>query len=156
VPEATLRQANCYYSSSDAAFADRYQARAEYARVSAGTIPLDGGWRVYSSGAGISLALTLRHFLGLTWESGALCVDPVMPGALDGMRVTTSVRLRPLEVTYRVGNSGCGVNDIVLNGEKLPFTRDANPHRRGAARVAAAAVLDRLTPSRNTLAIDLG
>jgi 1,2-beta-oligoglucan phosphorylase len=156
VPAATLRQANCYYSSSDAAFADRYQARAEYARVSSGTIALDGGWRVYSSGAGIALALTLRHFLGLTWESGALCLDPVMPGALDGMRVKTSVRLHPLEVTYRVGTSGCGVNDIVLNGEKLPFTRDANPHRRGAARVAAAAVLDRLTPSRNTLAIDLG
>ncbi len=156
VPQATLRQANCYYSSSDAAFADRYQARAEYARVGSGTIALDGGWRVYSSGAGIALALTLRHFLGLTWESGALCLDPVMPGALDGMRVKTSVRLHPLEVTYRVGASGCGVNDIVLNGEKLPFTRDANPHRRGAARVAAAAVLDRLTPSRNTLAIDLG
>jgi cellobiose phosphorylase len=156
VPTATQRQANCYYSSSDAAFADRYQARAEYARVSAGTVPLDGGWRVYSSGAGIALALTLRHFLGLTWESAALCVDPVMPGALDGMRVVTSVRLHPLEVTYRVGASGCGVNDIVLNGQRLPFTREANPHRRGAARVAAAAVLERLTSGRNTLAIDLG
>ena len=33
VPAATLRQANCYYSSSDAAFADRYQAGAEYERV---------------------------------------------------------------------------------------------------------------------------
>ena len=28
VPTATLRQANCYYSSSDAAFDDRYQASA--------------------------------------------------------------------------------------------------------------------------------
>lgn len=156
VPAATLRQANCYYSSSDAAFADRYQARAEYARIRSGTIPLDGGWRVYSSGAGIALALTLRHFLGLTWEARALCVDPVMPGVLDGMRVMTSARGYPLEVTYRVGASGSGVNEIVLNGEKLPFTREANPHRRGAARVAAEAVLDRLTRSRNTLAIDLG
>jgi cellobiose phosphorylase len=111
---------------------------------------------VYSSGAGISLALTLRHFLGLTWESGALCVDPVMPGVLDGMRVMTSVRGYPLEVTYRIGASGSGVNEIVLNGEKLPFTREANPHRRGAARLAAGAVLDRLTRGRNTLAIDLG
>ncbi|MFZ0500450.1 MAG: hypothetical protein WAM52_15070 [Steroidobacteraceae bacterium] len=156
VPMATLRQSNCYYSSSDAAFADRYQARSEYTRVRAGTIPLDGGWRVYSSGAGIALALTLRHFLGLTWESSALCVDPVLPRALDGMRVILSVRGQPLEVTYRVGTSGCGVNDIVLNGEKLRFTRAANPHRPGAARVAAPAVLDRLTRSRNTLAIDLG
>ena len=98
----------------------------------------------------------LRHFLGLTWESAGLRVDPVMPGALDGMRVMTAVRLHPLEVTYRVGTAGCGVNEILLNGERLPFTREANPHRRGAARVAAAAVLERLSRSRNTLAIDLG
>ncbi|HEV7138387.1 MAG TPA: hypothetical protein VGN43_17255 [Steroidobacteraceae bacterium] len=156
VPAATLRQANCYYSSSDAAFADRYQARTEYARICAGTIPLDGGWRVYSSGAGIALALTLRHFLGFSWESRALRLDPVMPAVLDGMRVTTSVRGYPLEVTYRVGAAGSGVHGIVLNGEQLPFTRDANPHRRGAARLAAEAVLGRLVRDRNTLAIDLG
>ena len=156
VPTATLRQANCYYSSSDAAFTDRYQASAEYARIRGGTIPLDGGWRVYSSGAGIALALTLRRFLGLSWETRALCVDPVMPAALDGMRVMTSVREYPLEVTYRVGPSGSGVNEIVLNGEKLPFARESNPHRRGAARVTGAAILDRLTRNRNVLAIDLG
>jgi cellobiose phosphorylase len=156
VPTATLRQANCYYSSSDAAFADRYQARAQYARIQDGTIPLDGGWRVYSSGAGISLALTLRRFLGLTWEARDLCIDPVMPGALDGMRVMTSLRGRPIEVTYRVGAAGCGVNAIALNGEKLPFTCAANPHRRGAAQVSAGQVLDRLGRTRNALAIDLG
>jgi 1,2-beta-oligoglucan phosphorylase len=156
VPAATLRQANCYYSSSDAAFADRYQARAEYARIRDGTISLDGGWRVYSSGAGIALALTLRRFLGITWEARALCVDPVIPGVLDGMRVKTSMRGHPLEVTYRVGASGNGVNEIVFNGERLPFTRAPNPHRRGAVRVAAGAVLDRLNRNRNTLAIDLG
>ena len=156
VPAATLRQANCYYSSSDAAFADRYQARAQYSRVRGGTIPLDGGWRVYSSGAGIALALTLRHFLGLTWESSALCIDPVMPTALDGTRVGMSVRGYPLEVIYRIGAAGCGVNDIALNGETLPFTREANPHRRGAVRVTAAVVLERLSRKRNTLAIDLG
>ncbi|MGH8325259.1 MAG: hypothetical protein ACRET2_00690, partial [Steroidobacteraceae bacterium] len=81
---------------------------------------------------------------------------PVMPSALDGMHVTTSLRGRPLEVTYRVGPAGCGVNAIVLNGEKLPFTCAANPHRRGAARVSAGSVLDRLGRSRNALAIDLG
>ena len=156
VPTATLRQANCYYSSSDAAFADRYQAREEYARIRAGTIPLDGGWRVYSSGAGIGLALILRRFLGLTWESAGLCVDPVMPAALDGMRVMTALRAHPLEVTYRVGTSGRGVNELILNGEKLPFACAANPHRRGAARVTAGAVLDRLSGGRNRLAIDLG
>lgn len=156
VPAAALRQANCYYSSSDAAFADRYQARAEYDRVRAGTIALDGGWRVYSSGAGIALALTLRRFLGLTWDSAGLCVDPVMPGALDGMGVTLSLGGQPLEVSYRVGSEGCGVNEIALNGAKLPLSHQANPHRRGAARVSAEALTGGLRGTRNILAIDLG
>src|SRR5205823_2622030 len=72
VPTATLRQANCYYSSSDAAFDDRYQASAEYERIKRGTIDLDGGWRVYSSGAGIALGLIVRRLLGLSCESQGL------------------------------------------------------------------------------------
>jgi cellobiose phosphorylase len=159
VPTATLRQANCYYSSSDAAFADRYQAREEYTRVRDGAIPLDGGWRVYSSGAGIALGLTLRRFLGLTCEADALCLDPVMPAALDGIQVTMSLRGNPLEVTYRIGAAGCGVNGVVLNGQPLPLppsAREANPHRPGAVRVRMATVLERLRRSGNTLAIDLG
>jgi cellobiose phosphorylase len=57
---ATLRQRNAYFSSSDAAFRDRAEASAEWARVRAGTVPVDGGWRVYSSGAGIFTRLALR------------------------------------------------------------------------------------------------
>jgi 1,2-beta-oligoglucan phosphorylase len=156
VPAATLRQANCYYSSSDAAFADRYQARVEYGRIRDGTIPLDGGWRVYSSGAGIALGLILRRFLGFSHEADALCIDPVMPTDLDGMRVTLSLRGYPLEVTYRVGKAGCGVSAVVLNGRNLPLAHAANPHRSGAARVPLRAVLERLERSGNTLGIDLG
>jgi len=156
VPRATLRQANCYYSSSDAAFADRYQASAEYERVRAGTIALDGGWRVYSSGAGIALGLICRRFLGLSCEAQALCVDPVMPSALDGLQVATALLGRPLQLQYRVGKAGCGVNTIQLNDEDLSFTRDPNPHRRGAARVSMAALASQLTPARNILRIDLG
>jgi cellobiose phosphorylase len=78
VPTATLRQANCYYSSSDAAFADRYQASEEYPRIGRGSIELDGGWRVYSSGAGIALGLIIRRFLGVSPEARHVRVDPVI------------------------------------------------------------------------------
>jgi hypothetical protein len=81
VPSATLRQSNCYYSSSDAAFADRYQASAEYERVGLGAIALDGGWRVYSSGAGILFSLIVRHLFGLRLEADVLLIDPVLPPA---------------------------------------------------------------------------
>jgi len=156
VPCATLRQANCYYSSSDAAFEDRYQASAEYERVARGSVALDGGWRVYSSGAGIALGLIVRCFLGLSCESDVLRVDPVIPRALDGLRAETTLLGRPIDVRYRIGGAGCGVNEIVLNEEPLAFTCCPNPHRRGAALVAMATVLERLAVGRNILTIDIG
>ena len=156
VRSATLRQANCYYSSSDAAFEDRYQASAEYHRVAQGTVALDGGWRVYSSGAGIALGLIVRCFLGLSCESQAVRIDPVIPSALDGLRVQTSLMGRPIDVSYRVGTAGCGVNAIVLNEQAVIFSRDCNPHRPGAALVAMATVRERLSGERNVLRIDIG
>ena len=156
VPSATLRQANCYYSSSDAAFDDRYQASEEYGRVARGTIALDGGWRVYSSGAGIALGLTIRRFLGLSCEATILRVDPVIPPALDSLRVEMTLRGRPLQVSYQVGKSGCGVTEVSLNGRALSFTTEANPHRRGAALVDLPAALKQLQPQQNVLTVRVG
>ena len=156
VPTATLRQANCYYSSSDAAFADRYEASEDYTRVVQGSIALDGGWRVYSSGAGIALGLILRRFLGLSCEATVLRVDPVIPHRLDGLRVELTLLGHRVEVTYRIKGAGCGVNAVSMNGHPLRFTQAPNPHRRGAALVAKTAVTERLTAGRNTLLVDLG
>ncbi|SFB72552.1 GH36-type glycosyl hydrolase domain-containing protein [Tropicimonas isoalkanivorans] len=61
---AALRQRNAYFSSSDAAFADRYQASAEWDRVKRGTIPVEAGWRIYSSGPGLYINMLMRHGLG--------------------------------------------------------------------------------------------
>ena len=155
VPSATLRQANCYYSSSDAAFEERYQARAEYERVARGPIALDGGWRVYSSGAGIALGLIVRRFLGLSCEAAAVGIDPVIPTELDGMRVQTALLGRPIEVQYRSRGRGCGVTSIAVNGEALPYATRANPHRRGAALVANSALIPKLSAQGNVLAIEL-
>jgi cellobiose phosphorylase len=156
VPSATLRQANCYYSSSDAAFADRYQASDEYDRVVNGTIALDGGWRVYSSGAGIALGLIVRRFLGLSVESDALSIDPVIPAVLDGLSVATALLGRKVSVRYRIRGAGCGVSTISLNDRPLVFTHAANPHRRGAARVAKDAFSQSLAADDNVLLIDVG
>ena len=155
VQPATLRQANCYYSSSDAAFADRYEASAEYRRVIEGRVALDGGWRIYSSGAGIALGLIVRRFLGLSPEASALSVDPVIAPALDGLRVTTTLLGKPIEVSYAVGAKGCGVSRIELNGRTLTFERESNPYREGAARVPIEAVTNALQAKKNRLAITL-
>ena len=64
VANAALRQRNAYFSSSDAAFADRYEASAQWPRVKAASIAAEGGWRVYSSGPGLYINVLLGHALG--------------------------------------------------------------------------------------------
>lgn len=156
VPSATLRQANCYYSSSDAAFEDRYQASAEYGRVAEGTVPLDGGWRVYSSGAGIGLALIVRRFLGLTVEARDVTLDPVIPVALNGLRVRLSLFGKSVSLSYEISGAGCGVNAVRVNGQSVPLTHDNNPYRKGAARIGRDDFVARLDRPDNTLQITVG
>jgi cellobiose phosphorylase len=73
---ASLRQRNAYFSSSDAAFQDRYQASDEWARVKANTIAVDGGWRIYSSGPGLYANMLVRHAFGLRRQFGKRIVTP--------------------------------------------------------------------------------
>jgi cellobiose phosphorylase len=156
VPVATLRQANCYYSSSDAAFSDRYQASMEYERVKRGEVNLDGGWRVYSSGPGIWTRLMLQCFLGLRKEQSLLVVDPVIPPSLDGLRVELHWGGCLMEVTYRIKAAGCGPTGVNLNGADLPYARGVNPYRPGAAEIAMGAVRERLTAGPNRFTVHIG
>ncbi len=156
VPAATLRQANCYYSSSDAAFKDRYEAFAQYDRVKKGTVPLDGGWRVYSSGPGIWTRLLIQCFLGWRPEHSALVLDPVIPKSLDGLGVEMEWEGRPMEITYRIDSFGCGPTRVTLNGTDLPFIRGANPYRTGAAEIPTPAMRERLMSGKNRLIVRIG
>jgi cellobiose phosphorylase len=139
LPQASLRQANCYFSSSDAAFRDRYQAQEEYGRVAAGQVALDGGWRVYSSGPGIGLAILAGSMLGLRREGEAVIVDPVVAPELRGLRAEVPLLGRRLQVEYQVGRDGFAPQALTLNGTRLPFTREPNPYRAGGASVPLAA-----------------
>jgi cellobiose phosphorylase len=156
VPTATLRQANCYYSSSDPAFADRYEAYQDYAKVQRGEVALEGGWRVYSSGAGIGVRLIMQCFLGIRQAQAALIIDPVIPAALDGLKVILQLAGHPVEITYQITGRGCGPTAITLNGVNLAFVREENPYRPGAARIAMDALLGAMTASDNQLTIQLG
>jgi 1,2-beta-oligoglucan phosphorylase len=155
VPSATPRQANCYYSSSDAAFADRYAAFDDYEKVKSGKIPLEGGWRVYSSGAGIGTRLIMQCFLGLRVEKPALIVDPVMPPDLDGLKASLNLEGHMIEVIYRTGRTGRGPVSIDLNGGPLDFVREENPYRTAGVRIPMASWNGRLTSGTNRLIISL-
>ncbi|HXK24846.1 MAG TPA: hypothetical protein VMS55_19405 [Myxococcota bacterium] len=156
VKSARLRQANCYTSSSDAAFADRYEASARYDEVWTGAAPVEGGWRVYSSGAGIALRLVRECLLGLRLSRAELVVDPVLACKLDGLRATALIGGRPVEVRYHVGARGYGPTSLRLDGALLPFERGENPYREAGAHVAMDALRARLREGGSVLDVDLG
>lgn len=136
VPSAAPRQANCYYSSSDAAFSDRCEAFDEYDRVHRGDVALEGGWRVYSSGAGIAVRLLVQCFLGFTIGRDHLVIDPVIPPSLDGLEATLRIGGKAVAVLYRIGPKGCGPLSVNLNGEDLDFVHEANPYRAAGVRIS--------------------
>ena len=155
VPNARLRQANCYTSSSDAEFADRYDASARYESVRTGGVAVEGGWRVYSSGAGIAVRLVRECLLGLRLRRSSIGIDPVLPRSLDGLTARVEIAGRLVELRYRVGPRGHGPESLVCNGAPLPFTRESNPYREGGAVVAIDAFRERLRDAGNELVVAL-
>ena len=156
VPMSDRRQANCYYSSSDAAFADRYEAHSRYDDIARGRVATDGGWRIYSSGPGIAIGLVVGHFLGIRQEATTLIVDPVLPTRLDGLRATLMVAQHQVELLLHVGPKGHGPVQLDLNDRRLPFTRGANSYRTGAAEVSLEAFRAALQAGVNQLVVRLG
>jgi 1,2-beta-oligoglucan phosphorylase len=90
---ASLRQRNAYFSSSDAAFQDRYQASAEWTRVKAETIAVDGGWRIYSSGPGLYVNMLIQHAFGVRRHFGERIVEPCLPASQQGLSLAWPGRL---------------------------------------------------------------
>jgi len=85
--QALPRQRNAYFSSSDAAFPDRYAATALWEQVKAGTVGVEGGWRIYSSGPGIYAKLVIGHVLGRRRKWGRRTARPLLPRALQDVTV---------------------------------------------------------------------
>jgi cellobiose phosphorylase len=91
---ASPRQRNAYFSSSHAAFPDRYRASAEWQRVKAAEVAVDGGWRIYSSGPGLSMNMLVSHALGIRRHFGERKVKPLLPRRLGRMVVEMTIEGR--------------------------------------------------------------
>jgi cellobiose phosphorylase len=133
VPQGNVRQANCYYSSSDVLFRSRYEADEHYDEVVGGARRLEGGWRVYSSGPGIYVALVVSRLLGLRIEFGKLVIDPVLARSLDGLEAVLRFRGRPVTFVYRVEGPGFGPRRLTVNGKPALFDYEENGYRQGGA-----------------------
>ncbi|WP_066461341.1 hypothetical protein [Sanguibacter suarezii] len=140
------RQRNCYYSSSDAAFTDRYDAAANFDRLREGTVGVKGGWRVYSSGPGIYLRQLVQGALGIVERAGAVVVDPVLALEDDGLTIGIDLAGAHRTVRFHVEPGGAGVR-VLADGVALDGVETAAHYRRGglslaAADLAGACVLD--------------
>ncbi|TAG08691.1 MAG: hypothetical protein EAZ42_09610 [Verrucomicrobia bacterium] len=154
VPNAAPRQSNVYFSSSDAAFADRDEASEHYQKIH-DQVPLEGGWRVYSSGAGIASRLIVQCFFGIKLDLQTCTIDPVISTLLDPLSCHLDLDGHSYKIIYRISKNGCGPKKISLNGTPLPFSRDDNPHRLGAAIIQRSDWISALIAEINLLEIDL-
>ncbi|HNY01483.1 MAG TPA: hypothetical protein PKG48_02785 [Bacteroidales bacterium] len=155
VPCGDIRQSNCYYSSSDVVFRNRYEADDRYDEIIRGNLTLRGGWRVYSSGPGIFTGLVLMRLLGLRVESEQIVIDPVMPRRLDGL--TTSLRLMkfPVTLVYRIRLGEFSPQTIHVNGSPVTFRYEENPYRAGGAIIPKEDFTRLLNTTANLIEIGL-
>jgi cellobiose phosphorylase len=150
-----IRQANCYYSSSDVAFQSRYDADERYDEIKTGKLTLRGGWRVYSSGPGIYITLIITRLLGLRSESGKIIIDPVIPESMNGLRAAIDFMGHAVTFSYQVTKDCCSPKQITVNGKPISFTYENNKYRQGGAVIEADLFLGMLNNSNNLVEITL-
>jgi cellobiose phosphorylase len=137
VSNALPRQANAFFSSSDAAFLDRRQASRQFGRLRTGRVGVKGGWRVYSSGPGIYVNQLISNVLGLRTSFDDVVIDPVLPRAADGLTFDIERDGRRVRYRYRVVGRGFSPDEVRVNGRPLPSVRASdNPYRAGGVLVA--------------------
>ncbi len=155
VGPARPRQSTTYFSSSDAAFHDRETAGRDYAQVAAGTVALEGGWRVYSSGPGLYLRLVRECLLGIRERADVVEIDPVLSPALDGLVAQVRLFGRTVEVAYSVRGAGYGATRITVDGKKLPDRRLENRYRMGGLSVQADELRNLLGPEAARIDVEV-
>ena len=105
--------------------ADIYSAPAHLGR---------GGWTWYTGAAGWMYRVTLEHVLGIRREGQYLRVEPCLPAAWPGYRVT--IRVSGAEYVIDVENSGTrgsGGRSLTLDGNavdggRIPITPNSGRH----------------------------
>ncbi|MCB2219554.1 MAG: hypothetical protein KQI35_04100 [Bacteroidetes bacterium] len=155
VPNGDWRQANCYYSSSDVTFKNRYEADERYDDVLKGKYSLKGGWRVYSSGPGIYVGLVIKNLLGIRIESRSVILDPVLPTSMNGLEVSIHCLGFPINFKYHIKIRSFGPEQITINGQSVEFTREENKYREGGIVISRDRFMAMLKPKENQIVLFL-
>lgn len=151
VPNAQRRQSNTYFSSSDAAFDDRYKAQENYDQLRKGQIQVKGGWRIYSSGPGIYLNQLITNVLGLRFTSGEIIFDPVLPKRLNGIQIHLELMSCPVIIEL---NSLSTEKGVFVNNKKIQAETNFNAYRKSGWIVDKNELSRYLTKKQNKITIN--
>ncbi len=124
VKNAYYRQSNVYFSSSDAWFKDRYEAKKDFEKIRNGEILVKGGWRLYSSGPGIYINQLITNVLGIRIDKEDLVIDPVLPKKLDGLVLDYQFNDQKIQIIYHYGEG-----NVLLNGFEVAYRKLEQKYR---------------------------
>ncbi|PLR77046.1 cellobiose phosphorylase [Bacillus sp. V3-13] len=148
---AERRQSNAYFSSSDGKFMTRYEAQNRFDELRDGSVPVKGGWRIYSSGPGIYMNQLISNCLGIRLAAGDLNIDPVLPDKLNGLQFHFKILDRPVTFVYHLG--GNAVSRIVINGHPVSAEKVFNRYRQSGVRISKYILDQQLTEDSNVVEI---
>lgn len=155
VPNSNLRQANCYYSSSDVTFKTRYEADEKYEDILTGNMRVDGGWRVYSSGPGIFVSLVIKKLMGFRAFNEYIVIDPVLTNDMDGLQAFYTFKGYDLKWKFHVQSGNYAPKKITINKVDVLFSEEQNPYRKGGAIIATKEFMDYLKNGENLIDVYL-
>lgn len=152
VPNAQIRQNNAYFSSSDAAFDDRYEAQNNYEKLRKGEVEVKGGWRVYSSGPGIYLNQLISNVLGMRETEKDLIFDPVLPEYMSGLEVKINSMNTTISIIFNSNTleKGVLVNDKIIDKQILK-----NSYRSSGFSIDKHNVMELLSEKSNKITINV-
>ncbi|OED36234.1 hypothetical protein AB834_03160 [PVC group bacterium (ex Bugula neritina AB1)] len=156
VPNASIRQSNAYFSSSDGDFKDRYAAQDHFSSLKKGDVNVKGGWRIYSSGPGIFINQVISNFFGVRPFFDKWIIDPVLPVSMD--RVTLTHCIENFEVEFRFHikkGKEQGVQKITVNNKPCETSREKNPYRLGGLSIKREALRSELQAGKNVIDVFL-
>ncbi|WP_370314280.1 hypothetical protein [Guptibacillus hwajinpoensis] len=150
VSNAEKRQSNAYFSSSDGKFNTRYEAQNRFDDLKSGSVPVKGGWRIYSSGPGIYMNQLVTNALGIRQEDGNMVLDPILPTSLDGLQLNYQFWGMDVTFQYHLANEERKVH---INGQRVETALSSNRYREGGMVVRKAVAEKYLNSGMNTIEI---
>ncbi len=152
VKNAMHRQANSYFSSSDANTLDRYEYMEKFESVKKGAVDVKGGWRIYSSGPGIYLNQLITNALGFGIVNKDLVIAPVLNKDFNGLSFEYKYLGKKVTINYMINSDDCEVKEVTFNGKAVTVKKEVNTYGKVVCKLPFAE-FENLLLEENTLTV---